>query len=101
MGTIELPVANLVACVIELRDDPSTATLDREHPIVRPVGDEDGWLTPAARRRHEPRRERDQVREDVPVGQSEGEAVGCPVGETCYSQPPRIHRPTLERPLLL
>jgi len=44
MGAVEFPVANLVTCVIELRDDPSTAALDREHPIVRPVGDEDGGL---------------------------------------------------------
>jgi hypothetical protein len=61
MGTIELPVADLVACAIELRDDSSTAALDREHPIVRPVGDEDGRLAPAARRRHE------------------REGVGCPI----------------------
>ena len=29
MGAVEFPVANLVACVIELRDDPSTAAIDR------------------------------------------------------------------------
>src|SRR5688572_26287525 len=52
MGAVELPVADLVACAIELRDDPSTAALDREHPIVRPVGDEDGRLAPAPRRHH-------------------------------------------------
>src|SRR5215218_11099595 len=61
MGTIELPVVDLVACAIELRDDPSTAVLDREHPVARPVGDEDGRLAPAARRHHESRRKNDHV----------------------------------------
>src|SRR5215204_1187247 len=70
VGAIELPVAYLVTCVIELRDDPSTAALDREHPVARSVRDEDGRLAAAARRRHEPRREGDQVREEVPVGQA-------------------------------
>src|SRR5215208_5829066 len=79
MGTIELPVADLVACPIELRDDPSAAALDREYPVERPVGDEDGRLAPAGRRLHEPWREGYQVREEVPVGQAEREGVGCPV----------------------
>src|SRR5215210_9298929 len=57
MGAVELPVTNLVTCAIELRDDPSAAALDREHPIVRPVGDEYGRLAPVVRRRHEPWRE--------------------------------------------
>ena len=68
MGAVELPVADKVTCAIELRDDPSAAALDREHPVARPVGDEDGRLAPVVRRRDEPWREGDQVREEVPVG---------------------------------
>src|SRR5215211_9035342 len=99
MGTIELPVVDLVACPIELRDDPSTAVLDREHPVARPVGNEDGWLTPAVPRGHEPRREGDQVREEVSIGKSEREGVGGPVGEARYRQPPGTQCQTIERPL--
>src|SRR5215217_4848806 len=99
MGAVELPVADLVACAIELRDDPSTAALDRKHPVVRPVGYEDGWLTLAARRHHESRRKSDHVSGQVAVGQSEREGVGCPVGEARYRQPPGIQCQTVERPL--
>ena len=99
MAAVELPVANLVACVIQLRDDPSTAALDREHPVARPVGDEHGRLASAGRRRHEPRREGDHAREKVPVGEAEGERVGGPVGEARYRQPLRVKRQTVERPL--
>src|SRR5215207_10344188 len=98
MWAVELPVANPVTCAIELRDDPSATALDREHPVTRPMGDEDGRLAPALCRCHEPRREGDQVREEVPVGQAEREGVGGPVGEARYRQPPSIKRQTLERP---
>src|SRR3954449_12989299 len=76
MGAVELPVADTVTCVVELRDYPSAAALDREHPVARPVGDEDGRLAPVVRWRHDPWREGDQVREEVPVGQAKRESIG-------------------------
>src|SRR5215216_9353 len=84
MGTIELPVVDLVTCPIELRDDPSAVVLDLEHPVARPVGDEGVRLAPAVPRGHDPRREGDHAREQVPIGQSEREGVGGSVGEAPY-----------------
>src|SRR5215217_6394947 len=83
----------------ELNQRSASRAIDSKHPVVRPVGYEDGWLTLAARRHHESRRKSDHVSEQVAVGQSEREGVGCPVGEARYRQPPGIQCQTVERPL--
>ena len=44
MAAFELPVPNPVTRVIELRDDPSTAALDREHSVARPWETKTGGL---------------------------------------------------------
>jgi hypothetical protein len=99
VAAFELPVPNPVTRVIELRDDPSTAALYREHSVARPVGDEDLRLAPAGRRCHEPRREGDYAREEVAVRNSEREGVGGTVGEARYRQPPGIQCQAVEHPL--
>ena len=49
--TVYLPVSDLVALAIELRDDPSAAALDRKHIVARAVRDEDGRFVPAQYKR--------------------------------------------------
>src|SRR5215203_1044065 len=73
MGTVELPVADIVALALELGNDPSAAAVDWQHVVVHPVRDEDAWGSFPPRWRCEPWRERDHVREQVPVGKADRE----------------------------
>src|SRR5215218_695449 len=67
MAAIELPVRHLVTGALEPGDDPTAAPLDREHAVAPAVGDEEPRGAYARRRRHETRRESQNVGEEVAV----------------------------------
>src|SRR5918997_3254374 len=86
MGTVELPIADLVSSALELGNDPSAAAVDWQHVVVHPVRNEDarGSLPPCWCR--EAWRERKHVREEVPIGQADREGVRGPIGDTLHRQ---------------
>src|SRR3712207_3047865 len=94
VAALELPVADLVAGPLESGNDNTAAAVDREPPVARAVGDEDAREALTSRRRYEPRRERQHVRKEIPVGDSQRERVGGPVGVATYGDARRIDRVT-------
>src|SRR3712207_4842713 len=68
MSPIELAVDHVVATMLQFGNDPAAAAVYWQHPVARSVGDEDARGAHLPSRSHEPRRERDHVREEVPVG---------------------------------
>src|SRR6185369_13033296 len=72
----ELLVVNLVAPLFELRDDVVSGPLHRQDGVLRAVGEVDLRLPFAARWAHEARREGEDVREEIAIGEADGERVG-------------------------
>src|SRR5215207_11013064 len=99
MATLELPVAHLVAGALELGYDPAAAAVDREPSVARPVRDKEPRGAPLSSWRHESRREREHVREQVSVHDPERERVGGSVRVATDGEVRRIHRVAAERVL--
>src|SRR5215204_7044287 len=88
--TVELPVEHVVAAALYLGNDPAAAAVYREHIVAHAVGDEDARGAGVPGRSHEPRRERDHVREEISVCDPQRERVGGPIRETADCQARRI-----------
>src|SRR5215208_6748727 len=82
MSPVKLAVEHIVVGVLELGNDLAAAVVYWQHPVARAVGDEDARRADLPGRGHEPRRERDHVREEAPVGDPQRECIGGPIRET-------------------
>ena len=96
MPALELSIAHLVAGLAQFGHEPAATGMDRQHAVARAVGEEQAGATAAPCRRRKPGREGENVREQVAVGQAEGERVGSPVREPADGQPGGIHGQALE-----
>jgi hypothetical protein len=65
MSAIEFAVADVVVVAAEIPHDAPAAPVDRQHLVAQAVGDEDPRLPPPGALRDEPRREGDDVGEQL------------------------------------
>src|SRR3954454_18231776 len=92
----ELVVGEVVAVGAQGGDEAPTGAVDRQHLVLYAVGDEEGGAALAALGGLEPRGEGHHLREEVAVGEPEGQSVRGAVGEPRDSDRGGVERMALE-----
>ena len=92
VAALELLVGDVVAALLERRNDPAAAAIDRQDLIRCAVRDVEARLSLRRTVHDEPRRERQDAREEIAVYQPERERVGGAIGEPADRDAPGIHR---------
>src|SRR5690348_14140759 len=81
MRAVELTILHLIARTLQLRHDPTTALVDRQDLIPRPMRDEHPGLRVRIDREDEPWRKRDHALEQITVREADADCVRRTVRE--------------------
>ena len=97
MAPVVLAIGDVVAEALQPRDEAPAGVVDRHHVVVRAVRDEDARLATGIHRRHDPRREGEDLREQVACADAERQRVRRAVRVPGHRQPRAVYRAASQR----